>query len=514
MKTAKLAILLLSTVALVAPQLKTVIVLPSTGSSQQSAASPPNQYTITQIPDRPDYYSGPQAPLPQPLGPAPINNIYSGQPLPNQGGISIIPINNGITNQNCLQVGANGLCAQCAFRFFNANGYCQPVSNLCATWDSMSGACTSCIAGYTVAGSTCVQGGYNPNPYPPPPDYTNQAPIPPVSNSVSNCAQTGPTGACIQCSYRFYNSNGYCIAVSDQCNTWDLTTGACTSCYGGYSLTAGACVITSSQNTPTSPNSPNIPNCAQVDASGFCSQCSYRYYLTSGVCQPVNDQCNTWDSTYGSCTSCYSGYTLNAGTCVLGNGQNPTYPNNIQNCMQVGPNNLCTQCYYGYYIVSGYCQPVSTLCSTWDAVSGGCTSCYQGYQLQGSNCIQSAPPSVGSGAGNCTSYGANGLCSQCSYGFYLVSGYCNLVNPLCSTWDPNTGACTSCFQGYTLSGTTCTQSSAPGYPNNPPNYPNYPNYPNNNYPNNNYPNPYPNNPNPNYLNPPPPSPRYYPSNQS
>lgn len=54
-----------------------------------------------------------------------------------------------------------------------------------------------------------------------------------------NCAVSDSNGNCTQCYYRYVLIDGKCVAVSDQCNTWDSSTGACTSCYGGYSLVDG-----------------------------------------------------------------------------------------------------------------------------------------------------------------------------------------------------------------------------------------------------------------------------------
>ena len=43
--------------------------------------------------------------------------------------------------------------------------------------------------------------------------------------------------------FRFVLENGACKAVSDQCKTWNVSTGACLSCYDGWTLSNGACVV-------------------------------------------------------------------------------------------------------------------------------------------------------------------------------------------------------------------------------------------------------------------------------
>lgn len=101
-------------------------------------------------------------------------------------------------------------------------------------------------------------------------------------------------------------NNGVCFQVSDYCQTWNNSTGNCTSCYQGYQLSQGACVQGS-----------NDANCAKYDQNTKrCTQCSTRYYLNSNnICTSVSSQCRTWDNTTGYCTSCYQGYSLTNGVC-------------------------------------------------------------------------------------------------------------------------------------------------------------------------------------------------------
>ena len=37
--------------------------------------------------------------------------------------------------------------------------------------------------------------------------------------------------------------NGVCVPVNDQCSTFDENTGDCLSCYLGYNLEGGKCII-------------------------------------------------------------------------------------------------------------------------------------------------------------------------------------------------------------------------------------------------------------------------------
>jgi hypothetical protein len=46
---------------------------------------------------------------------------------------------------------------QCADRFIlNGNGICSPVDPLCNSYDSISGACTTCYLGYAIQSGVCL----------------------------------------------------------------------------------------------------------------------------------------------------------------------------------------------------------------------------------------------------------------------------------------------------------------------------------------------------------------------
>jgi hypothetical protein len=102
--------------------------------------------------------------------------------------------------------------------------------------------------------------------------------------------------------------------INPFCRTVDVTNIFCTSCYVGYALYQGNCIDNSKLVLIGGANS----YCASYDTNGQCTQCSSRYYLSSGVCNKVSDQCNTYDPNYGYCTSCYLGYQINPyGDCTI-----------------------------------------------------------------------------------------------------------------------------------------------------------------------------------------------------
>ncbi len=113
-------------------------------------------------------------------------------------------------------------------------------------------------------------------------------------------------------------------------------------------------------------------------------------------------------------------------------------------------------CYQGYIPVKGKCTNQNPLCKKVDMNSGGCLSCWPGYSLtEDANCIEEkASQNPNSNDPYCIQL-TNGICTQCSSGFYFNQGQglCVQLNSMCKTSDTNNGACTSCYVGYTISGT-------------------------------------------------------------
>ena len=133
-----------------------------------------------------------------------------------------------------------------------------------------------------------------------------------VQPSDPGCAKWDwPNQKCLQCSTRYYfNNQGICTQVSDYCNTYNSVTGACLTCYSGYTLNGTVCVLSKGNDNTNNNTNPSDPNCQNFDRqSNRCVRCSYRFYLGSdGLCAQVSDQCQTWNFNNGNCTSCYQGY--------------------------------------------------------------------------------------------------------------------------------------------------------------------------------------------------------------
>ena len=79
------------------------------------------------------------------------------------------------------------------------------------------------------------------------------------NNANLNCADFDPVNnICNKCGIRFFKSDGMCKAVSNDCSTYDEDTGFCLTCYSGYVLRNGKCLLLSTIA---------LTNCATPDPS-------------------------------------------------------------------------------------------------------------------------------------------------------------------------------------------------------------------------------------------------------
>lgn len=151
--------------------------------------------------------------------------------------------------------------------------------------------CRTCQVGYNLVNGECIKGSGVPKPY--------------------GCEVWDSVyGICLKCSARFYfNSNKVCAQVSELCKTYDEN-GNCLTCYAGYYLSKGQCLI--------QPAVLPDPGCYVWNfTDNVCLECSKRWYFNSqGKCQQVSDLCKTNDIG-GNCTSCYPGYVIANGACII-----------------------------------------------------------------------------------------------------------------------------------------------------------------------------------------------------
>jgi hypothetical protein len=192
---------------------------------------------------------------------------------------------------NCLSF-TNNICQTCKNGYYlNTSSNCIQVSSFCTTYIMNTGACTGCVAGYSVLNGVCTSAqAIHSNPF---------------CNTFS-----GTT--CIYCNLRYYlGVNAYCTNVNVMCANYSMTTGSCTSCNPGYVL--------------STPLNSNVATCASQSAGNqfctaftgtTCTYCSTRYYVgVNSMCTAVNQACKTYDMVTGACLSCFDGRTLPNGVC-------------------------------------------------------------------------------------------------------------------------------------------------------------------------------------------------------
>ena len=135
----------------------------------------------------------------------------------------------------------------------NGQKICVLLNDQCKTYDN-NGDCIACFKGYDLVGGLCE-----------------------VSTANSKSADPGcakwdwDSQLCLSCSKNWvFNSSKICIPVSDQCKTTSLNSGLCISCYKGYDLIEGSCVLSASKTAKSSDS-----GCANWDWDNqICIRCS------------------------------------------------------------------------------------------------------------------------------------------------------------------------------------------------------------------------------------------------
>ena len=104
--------------------------------------------------------------------------------------------------------------------------------------------------------------------------------------------------------YEFFDSNGRCVTKSGLCRQVN-NNGICETCYKGYILRGGICVIDEDRQQVTD------LLCAEWDWDNqICLACAQRARKNvNGICVPLDDLCRTFDAA-GDCLQCYKGYEL------------------------------------------------------------------------------------------------------------------------------------------------------------------------------------------------------------
>ena len=221
---------------------------------------------------------------------------------------------------------------------------------------------------------------------------------------------------CLSCSKGwFFNDNGVCVPVSDQCASHSEN-GDCTSCYKGYDLIEGKCVFSEFNNAKPSDAGCGLWNWDEQ----VCLQCSKGFVFNAKqICVASSDLCRSIVPETGACDSCYEGYDLKEGACLFSEFNNAR-PSDL-GCHQWDWNNqVCLKCSHRWFFNSEKkCVPVDD---------------------------------------NCNSYNEDGSCASCYTGYSVKEGVCMSVNPLCKTLNDD-GTCASCYAQNILHNGNCVPIS-------------------------------------------------------
>lgn len=152
----------------------------------------------------------------------------------------------------------NQICLECSNWWFFSEGKCVPVSDLCKTYNRNNGSCITCYKGYDLANGLCVLSTKNSQP-----------------SDLGCSTWDWDNQVCLACSKFWVMVDGVCRSVSPFCNTYDQSTGACTTCFTGYALNNGDC-------TPAP-----VSFCKVQDPNG-CVNCYPGYALYGKKCLSVS----------------------------------------------------------------------------------------------------------------------------------------------------------------------------------------------------------------------------------
>ena len=61
---------------------------------------------------------------------------------------------------------------------------------------------------------------------------------------------------------------------------------------------------------------------------------------------------------------------------------------------------------------------------------------------------------------NCLLGDTYNYCIKCKTGYYISTGYCFKANTLCKTFNLNTGACETCYDGFVVKNKLCVDLSS------------------------------------------------------
>ncbi|ELP87680.1 hypothetical protein EIN_382340 [Entamoeba invadens IP1] len=287
-------------------------------------------------------------------------------------------------------------CSMCQTNTYSHEGssQCLQCNENCQTCDKTNGNCITCISGYGLDKkfncSICPTGTY--------------------ANSTNN--------KCQQCDINTYQSKEgqtFCNTCDINCETCDIISGKCLTCYAGYGF----------------------------GHNGNCEICGDNNYSLGGTlsCLACPSECTNCCRESGECTSCRSGFkqiinqTTGNEECV-----SCSLNNNCSSCdLNVNETERnCIECVSGYYLEDNKCKECSqiTNCVQCSFKNKDCLACSNDLVTTGDGCI-----SCEEGKVKVTS----NMCINC---FELIQN-CQLCK-----YNNGIQTCSKCFAPYVINDMT------------------------------------------------------------
>lgn len=200
--------------------------------------------------------------------------------------------------------------------FITSKRGCSVLPPNCVAADILRLTCITCLSGFVLQGTNCVQ-----------------------LASIPNCLLMAPSRlTCQVCQTQFYLSEGRCKRVSSLCNGYDPSMGTCLACKVGYINYGGQCMD---------------PNCAN-QVGDTCQRCRDNFAVQpNGLCYFFDPNCQS--ATIRNCLRCKPGYYLDGQFCVK-------LP---YNCLSVDQKGQCQQCAPQFAIAGNICVFLITGCSSY-----------------------------------------------------------------------------------------------------------------------------------------------------
>ena len=254
------------------------------------------------------------------------------------------------------------------------------------------------------------------------------------------CTRCNSNSQCIECKEGYEFIEDICLFKVLYCETYSNE--VCSKCLSGYKLD---------------------------DINNECIPCDNEYYSNNGLtCDKCNDTCASCNSTNGYCLSCKDG-SLNIETGVCTPCDDRHYSDG-KDCIEIKCDASCINCFKFDICAKDECKisfnldNATTDCTTTTAI------CNEGYYFKNETegCVKcnNLCSSCNRTNGHCISCidgslnTETGICTPCKDNHYSDGKNCIeiICNPGCLICKNKDGTnCTSCLQGYFLSGNVCNE---------------------------------------------------------